>query len=258
MKTVDEIAFEYASRTPQSKADWYSPSVASYDNGRPDYPSTIISEVIEKTAINASSKLLEIGSGPGTATKAFAEIGCTIDCVEPNPYFVDMARQHFKSHPHIHIHQSTFEEYHHGSPMVDVVLAATSFHWVAREVALAKSAEILKSSGYLFLLWNKELHPTDGAGENVREIHECFALGKILFESESRQVETLKAMGEWVSGNKYFGGFDFGFSVSSVRYSARRYIDALNSYSPYMEMSDRVKTDLFKNLLVLMKLITVV
>ena len=246
MKTLDEIAAQYSSKTAESKIDWYSPSAASYDNGRPDYPRAIISEVASITAISASSKLLEIGSGPGTATQSFAELGCSIDCVEPNPKFVEIARQRFKNHPHIRFHQSTFEEYDHESAMVDVVLAATSFHWVNKDVALAKSAALLKSSGYLVLLWNKELQPTDGTGEQVREIHERFVPGQFLFESETQQVETLEAIGKWACDNEYFSSPHFGFTITSIRYSAQRYIDALNSYSPYLKLNDSVKSGLFK------------
>ncbi len=127
MKTVDQIADEYSSRPAALKADWYSNSTASYNNGRPDYPSAVISEVISRTAISASSNLLEIGSGPGTATRSLVGLGCTIDCVEPNPGFVEIARDRFNDYPRIRIHQSTFEEYVHGASLVDVVLAATSF-----------------------------------------------------------------------------------------------------------------------------------
>jgi len=199
--------------------------------------------------MNASSKLLEIGSGPGTATQNFAELGCTVDCIEPNPNFVAIARERFKNHPQIKIHQSTFEEYDHKSDMVDVVLAATSFHWVKREIACAKSAALLKSSGFLVLLWNKELQPTDETGMKIREIHERFVPEQFQFESESQQVETLEAIGKSVLNNEYFCYPHFGFTVSTVRYSAQRYIDALKSYSPYIKLNDSVKGDLFKTIL---------
>jgi SAM-dependent methyltransferase len=253
VKTVDEIALEFSSKSTQSKIDWYSPSVTSYDNGRPDYPIEIISEVILKTAINSSSKILEIGSGLGTATKSFAELGCIIDCVEPNPNFVEIARRRFENHPNIKIHQSTFEEYNHESGVVDIVLAATSFHWVNKDIAWIKSAAMLKSSGCLVLLWNKELQPTNGASEQIREIHEHFAPGQFNFESESQQVESLEAIARWVNDSQYFSCLHFGVSVSSVRYSGQRYIDALRSYSSYLKLNEEVKNELLKALLTLIE-----
>ncbi len=176
-------------------------------------------------------------------------IGCTIDCVEPNPNFVEIARQRFKNHPYIQIHQSTFEEYAHESALVDVVLAATSFHWVKRDVASAKSAALLKSSGYLVLLWNKELQPHEGTVDEIREIHERFAPGQFLFETESQQVKILEAIGQMFFDREYFSCPHFGYTVSSVWYPAKRYIDALKSYSPYLKLNDSVKSGLFKTLL---------
>jgi SAM-dependent methyltransferase len=253
VNTINEIAVEYSSRDTEAKVDWYSPSVASYDNGRPYYPSVIISEVISRTGINVSSKLIEIGSGPGTATQNLAELGCTVDCIEPNPNFVAIALERFKNHPQIQIHQSTFEEYVHESDIVDVVLAATSFHWVKREIACAKSAALLKPSGFLVLLWNKELQPTDKVGEQIREIHERFVPEQFQFERESQQVETLEAIGQSVFIGEYFCYPHFGFTVSTVRYSAQRYIDALNSYSPYIKLNASVKSNLFQMILELIE-----
>jgi 16S rRNA A1518/A1519 N6-dimethyltransferase RsmA/KsgA/DIM1 with predicted DNA glycosylase/AP lyase activity len=40
---------------------------------------------------SSSSRILEIGCGPGTATVAFAQLGCAMVCLEPNPNFCAMA-----------------------------------------------------------------------------------------------------------------------------------------------------------------------
>lgn len=138
MKSADEIAKEYSSIPNESKLDWYSPAALSYHHGRPEYPSEIVSKIISKTGLNSSSKILEIGSGPGTATQGFINVGCEIECVEPNPEFIKIAQQHFINHPNIQFHASAFENFAPFPAIFDIVLAATSFHWVKKEIALKK------------------------------------------------------------------------------------------------------------------------
>ena len=103
------------------------------------------------------------------------------------------------------------------------------------------------------MLWNKELQPIDEAGEKIRELHERFVPEQFRFESDSQQVETLEAIGKSVFNGEYFCYPHFGFTVSTVRYSAQRYIDALKSYSPYIKLNDSVKSNLFRVILELIE-----
>jgi 16S rRNA A1518/A1519 N6-dimethyltransferase RsmA/KsgA/DIM1 with predicted DNA glycosylase/AP lyase activity len=53
-----------------------------YDEIRPSYPERLIQDVISKTNLKMSDKLLEIGVGTGKATVQFAEKGFTIHAIE--------------------------------------------------------------------------------------------------------------------------------------------------------------------------------
>jgi SAM-dependent methyltransferase len=253
LKTFDEIAHEYASRSADKKSDWYSSAAASYRRGRPEYPREVIANVVSRTGIGLGSRLLEIGSGPGTATQSFAELGCTIDCVEPNPSFVEIVRQRFEDNPNIRVHENTFEAYDHTSEAVDAVFAATSFHWVEKEVAFAKSASFMKPSGYLVLLWNHELQPKEDSGGPISQIYQRFAPELSPIEEESQIVAKLESISEWVRDSEHFASPHFGFVVSSVCYSAQTYIDALQSYSPYLQMGEEARSRLFQALFELVK-----
>ncbi len=254
LKTVDGIAHEYASRSAAIKSAWYSAAAASYERVRPEYPSEVIANIVSKTGIGAKSRLLEIGSGPGTATQSFAELGCTMECVEPNPHFVEIVRQRFESNPNILVHESTFEEYHHTSELVDAIIAATSFHWVERQIAFAKTASLIKSSGFLILLWNHELQPLEEDGGPISQIYKRFAPELSPVEEESQIVAKLKSISNWVRGSDHFLPPHFGFVVTSVRYTAERYIDALQSYSPYLQLDKEVKNKLLQAIFDLVKL----
>jgi SAM-dependent methyltransferase len=248
MKSVDETAWEFSSQTTETKTGWYSPTASNYESGRPDYPADIISEVIARTKLKRSSRLLELGSGPGTATKCFIQLNCTIECVEPNADFVKAAKRRFEHHSNIQIYRSTFEEYRNKSGPFDVIVAATSFHWIKREIAFSKSSSLLRPSGYLVLLWNKELQPIGELGERIREIHDRFEDGKIKFETVTTQIQSLEGIGQWILDSEYFRYLGFVHLVSSVRYTAKQYLEALSSYSPYLAIPDVARKELFVEL----------
>ena len=245
MNRVDEIADKYSSRSIESKSKWYSPSAIDYDKGRPEYPAGVIADVISKANINATSKILEIGSGPGTATQHFSEIGCTIDCIEPNPDFVRIAQHHYKDHLNIRIHQSSFEEYEHKSELADIVLAGTSFHWVNKQIAFEKSSRLMSDSGYLVLLWNNELQPNENSREEVQSVYKRYAPELYPSESESELLDRFDSIGQWISDTSLFQSPFAGSCVSSVNYTAQRYINALKSYSPYLKLDSETQNNLF-------------
>ena len=204
-------------------------------------------------SLDTESRLLEIGSGPGTATQSFAELGCTIDCIEPNPNFVEIMRQRFSNNSSIRVHKSTFEEYRHTSEPVDAIIAATSFHWIDREISFAKSASLIKPSGNLVLLWNHELQPLEEDDGPISQLYQRLVPELAPIEEESQIVTKLKSISDWVRGSEYFLPPHFGFVVTSVRYTAERYIDALQSYSPYLQLDNEIKNKLFQAIFDLVK-----
>lgn len=246
LETVDQIAHEYSSRSAKTKSNWYAPAAECYLRGRPKYPKEVINNVISETGIAEGSRLLEIGSGPGTATQSFAELGCSIDCVEPNPSFVELLRQRFVNKPNIFVHENTFEVYEHASELFDVVFAATSFHWVDKIIAFEKTASLLKPGGYLVLLWNHELQPVEEPDGPISSIYKRLAPNISPLEEESQIVAKLESISQWISDSEHFSQPNFGIKVSTVSYSAERYIDALQSYSPYLQMDETVKNNLFQ------------
>jgi len=248
MKTVDEIIAEYSGRPLETRASWYAPAALSYSRGRPGYPDSVVAGVVEKTGIDATSHLVEIGCGPGVATLSFAALGCAVDCVEPNAAFVQIARQRLRKYPKVRLHQCSFEQYTHDDDSVDLVLAASSLHWVDQEIGPMKSADLLRPSGHLVLLWNKELQPSQEVAESLRPIYEKLAPELGRRESLQQQVEVLGSIGRIVRECAYFSESSEGHVETAVRYSTARYIHALKSYSPYLQLEADARDKLLAEL----------
>jgi len=71
----------------EQRKSWYSPAAEAYNSARPKYPTNLVGKAVNAAHLSQSSRILEVGSGPGTATVSFAELGCHIVCIEPNPDF---------------------------------------------------------------------------------------------------------------------------------------------------------------------------
>ena len=96
MNDTTHYISSFSNRPIEERAHWYSPTAQAYDKSRPHYPAELILHVAHLTQLGQHSKILEVGSGPGTATTAFAEFECSIVCVEPNPDFCELARKNCK------------------------------------------------------------------------------------------------------------------------------------------------------------------
>lgn len=75
--TLKQVLRDYSSRDLEQRTQWYSPA-AAYDRVRPKYPETLLRQVAAIAQLSPSSRILEVGCGPGTATMALAVWGCEV------------------------------------------------------------------------------------------------------------------------------------------------------------------------------------
>lgn len=158
----------YDEKTDDEKARWYSSGARFYVEGRPRYPAALIAAAAAVAGWRTDSRVLEIGSGPGTATQDFAALGGRFTCVEPNADFVAIAREILAPFPAVSFQTSTLEQADLPVPF-DIVLAASSFHWIDRQRGVRRIGEVLAPGGFAVLLWNKEPQPVAGQAEAVEE-----------------------------------------------------------------------------------------
>ncbi|BBD63937.1 type 12 methyltransferase [Nostoc commune NIES-4072] len=87
MENLKQTIISYSSKELEQRKNWYSPAAEAYNKARPRYPEDLIHQVMEVAQLSTDSKILEVGCGPATATVAFAQLGCSMICLEPNPDF---------------------------------------------------------------------------------------------------------------------------------------------------------------------------
>ncbi|MGJ5676500.1 MAG: class I SAM-dependent methyltransferase [Nostochopsis sp.] len=248
MKNFKEIIASYSNKDLQERKNWYSPAAEAYNQARPHYPQDLIRQVVDIVQLSSTSKILEVGCGPATATVVFAQLGCSMLCLEPNSDFYKLAQQNCQEYPNVEIQNISFEEWNLEPENFDAVLAASSFHWIPSEVGYPKAANALKQNGYLILLWNKELQPSYQVYQRLSEVYQIYAPSLDRYENRETQEDILRQLGEMITDSGQFQDLVAGNVESEVTYTTDEYLTLLNTYSPYLELEPQSKEALFAGL----------
>jgi len=236
----------FSSRPLEERAHWYSTTARAYDKARARYPNELISYIAELTRLGPASRLLEIGCGPGVATTSFAQWGCSIICVEPNPEFCELARSNCKPFPKIVINQSSFEQWPVEASAFDAVVSASAFHWIEPEVGHPKVAEALRDKGYFILLWNKEPQPPEEIWPLFSEIYNQQGLSSLgRFETEAARQRALKTLVQPTIDSGLFKQVASKQVRMEKIYTAEDYLLLLSSFSPYISLEEDRRNSLF-------------
>ncbi len=232
----------------QQRADWYVPAAAAYDAVRPGYPAAVIEQVAALAGVGDGSALLELGCGPGTATVAFARLGCAITALEPNPAFVALARERCACFGRVRIEPLACEQWPVQEQSFDAVLAASSFHWIPAGLGSRTAARALKPAGALILLWNKELQPSLALHERFASSYARFAPHLHRRESDAEQQAVLEALVRQLVDPALFTTPQGGRVRVQLRYTAEHYLALLSTYSPYLRLEPGPREALFAEL----------
>ncbi|WP_112437186.1 class I SAM-dependent methyltransferase [Rhizobium sp.] len=238
----------YDEQTDSEKACWYSNGARFYVEGRPRYPPALITASAAAAEWRQDSRVLEIGSGPGTATQDFAALGGRFTCVEPNADFVTIARDVLARFPDISFQTSTLEQADLAGPF-DIVLAASSFHWVDQKRGVQRIEELLAPHGFVVLLWNKEPQPV---AQQVEAVDEAFRRSGYPqpIERQSRDEvahvfwKLAKPLQKAVFTEKLFCHVE-----TAEDYSVERFVALHRSLSPFLALAPEKQPKIAKALI---------
>jgi len=161
----------------------------TYDLYRPSYPDALINKIIEKTKVDSTSKLLEIGSGSGKATELFVEKNLNIHCIEQGPNLVKCGISKFIGTDQVSFECVAFQDWKVELNSYDVAFSAQAFHWVPKPQGYKTLAKALKDKGQMMIFWNKYINNGD---EISKELASILKENKILWMLNDKEIETYK------------------------------------------------------------------
>lgn len=240
--------FDYYAKNSAQRKHWYAKVADAYNQFRPRYPQDLICRTVKLADLPSDAIILEIGCGPGIATIAFAQLGFSIVCLEPNPEMCRLARHNCSQYSSIQIHNTFFEEWQLETGKFDAVLAATAFHWIKPDIKYQKAADALKDSGYLILLWNMTPQPPDEIYQALHQVYEQHAPSLARYEDRATQEEIVRGFGQNIIDSALFKNLVCEHRVCEVTLNTNDYLALLSTYSPYLALEPQTRDALFTDI----------
>jgi SAM-dependent methyltransferase len=147
-----------------AQASSFGAAAATYERGRPSYPSRAIDWLLPPGA----RRVLDLGAGTGKLTRLLRGRGLDVVAVEPSG---GMREQLTRSVPGAEVRAGMAEDIPLDDGSVDAVLVAQAWHWVDPRRATGEVARVLVPGGQLGLLWNVRDEREDWVAQFGRIIH---------------------------------------------------------------------------------------
>jgi SAM-dependent methyltransferase len=135
----------------------FSDRVENYVRYRPGYPPEVLRVLEKDCGLSPAHVVADIASGTGIWTRMLLENGNPVFAVEPNTEMRQAGERLLAGFPKFTSVAGTAEATTLPDASVDFVTAAQAAHWFDRVQARREFVRILKSEGWLVLLWNERL-----------------------------------------------------------------------------------------------------
>ncbi len=126
-----------------------------YDTARPDYADTVYDEIEKYIPLEHRQNWLEVGAGSGLASRQIITKlePRQITLLEPGHNFCKILHEEFGELDGVSIIESDFEHFNKDEEL-DVIVAATAWHWPDSNTKYQHAAELLKPQGSLVIFRN--------------------------------------------------------------------------------------------------------
>ncbi len=218
----------------------------NYDTYRPGYPKELMDSIVETTRLTSSSRLLEIGTGTGQATRPFAERGCDILCIEPGVNLAAIAQRNLLAYPGVQFELCRFEEWQERPDAFDLVFSAQAFHWVPWETGIPKAARVLSPGGYLALIWN--LYP-GLQGPLDMELQKAYEqITPDIGTPETKMEDTIHERAGWIEASGCFRPVTIRRFPWTLCYTTQQYLGLLDTYSDHICLPVETRQQLYQEI----------
>ena len=216
-----------------------------YDRARPGYPRELFDDL---DALLPGKRLLEIGSGTGQATRALAERGYAVTCVELGASMAEVARRRLAAFPAVEILVADFDTWAGEPGRFDGALAFTSFHWLDPLSRFPRIAALLRPSGVLGVVGTHHVLPPGGDDFFVDVQEDYVAVvpeDPASHEGGPPLPETIEPLSvdeelfEPVAQHRY---------LWELEYTADEYLAVLSTYSGHIALPDEQRERLFERI----------
>ena len=157
----------------------FSSRVENYVKYRPGYPRKVIDLLVSECGLWQDSIVADVGSGTGILAELFLKNGNKVFGIEPNPEMRMAAEQLLAGYASFDSIDVRAETTSLAGNCIDFVTVGQAFHWFNQQQARQEFIRILKSTGWVVLIWNeRRLDSSDF----LRALEELFLRFGTLYE----------------------------------------------------------------------------
>lgn len=205
-----------------------------YARVRPGYPAELFDDLAE---LVAGRRALEIGCGTGQATIPLAHRGFKVTAVELGANLAAVARR-ATAGLDVRIVQAAFEDWPLPAEPFDLVLAATSWHWLDPAVRVRKAMAALGDGGALAVISTH--HVAGGTNAFFAEVQRCYER----FDPATPPNLRLQPSEEIPVDDAEFGDVTVRRYHQDITYRTSEYLDVLSTYSGHIALPDAARRGL--------------
>ena len=132
----------------------FSSRVADYVRFRPGYPHEALTLLKTECGLRSGHAIADIGSGTGFLSELFLKNGNRVYGIEPNKEMREAGEEYLASYDSFVSVDASAEATTLEDASVDFVTAGQAFHWFDPAAARREFARILKSDGWVVVIWN--------------------------------------------------------------------------------------------------------
>lgn len=219
-----------------------------YEKARPGYPADLFEDIIEFSKISDDGRILEIGCGTAQATLPFALRGYSIHCIELGANLAAVAKRNLSNYPKVEVSVGRFEEYPLEDNSFDLAISGTAFHWIDPNIGYWKVAKVLRPAGTLALFWNKPVQ-TQVSAEMVQSIQTVYE--RVVPEMAKRfpglvHPDAISTpVKDEIDRSQMFSNVTVFKYRWEAEYTAKAYVELLNTYSDHIALEKENRTRLF-------------
>jgi SAM-dependent methyltransferase len=216
-----------------------------YATARRPYPEDVIDEVVRLAGFEPGAAVVEIGCGTGQATRALAERGLAVTCVELGGRLAAIARRNLEAYPQVEVVHADVERWEPPRRDYDAVVAFNSFHWLdpARRYELV--ARLLRPKGTLAFVEPHHVIPVGGDTIFLDMQEDYRALG-LAGDRPPGPPEDVPDLGGELEASGLFTDMVVRRPLFTSTYTADEFIALMDTASDHRLLPDNVREELHR------------
>jgi trans-aconitate methyltransferase len=232
-----------------SRRDGFDTVAVRYARVRPGYPDELYEDLHELAGLRRESRIVEFGCGTGQATVELARRGYRITAVELGAHLAAIARAQLDPYPHARVVTADVDTWEHTGEPFELVLAATSFHWLDRATRLERSARLLVPDGQLAVVTTHHVagNRDDAFFDDVQHLYDRHTR-TTPGAHRLRRAPAIPIDTSALCEGGYFAGVRWRRYELDVTYTAAQYTDLLGSYSNHIALAEPVRDALLEDI----------